>query len=151
VSYFVNGMPICIVRQTVAQSLSNATWTAITFDTEDVDRDNMHSTSVNTSRLTAQTAGYYLAHGVAAYATNGTGGRAAGLSINGTRSPGRAVDLQTVATAATTSAAPVSSIVFLNVGDYLELQANQASTGSLNTSVLADVQSSLAVLWVSSA
>lgn len=151
VSFFTGGMPICIVRQTAAQSLTSGAWTALLFDTEEVDRDGMHSTVTNTSRLTAVTAGYYWSAGISAFSANATGPRGAALSINGTRVAGRAAECMAVTAGSTNTATPTASIVFLNVGDYLELQALQTSGGSLNTSVLSDVQSSLSVLWVSTA
>lgn len=51
-----------LCTKSASQSISNATWTAITYDTEVYDTDNFHSTSSNTSRLTVPTGlgGYYL-------------------------------------------------------------------------------------------
>jgi hypothetical protein len=43
-----------------AQSVANATYAAITFDTNRFDTDTMHSTVTNTSRITFNTAGLYL-------------------------------------------------------------------------------------------
>ena len=41
-------------------SVSDSTWTSMTFDSERYDTDSIHSTASNTSRLTCVTAGKYL-------------------------------------------------------------------------------------------
>lgn len=41
------------------QSINNTTVTVITWDTEEYDTDNYHSTSTNTSRITVPFTGYY--------------------------------------------------------------------------------------------
>lgn len=145
---FIITPPLCILRQTVAQSIGSAGATPILFDSEDIDRDNGHSTTTNTSRYTAQTAGYYHVDAIVAWASNTTGARWSFLSINGTAANGRVTMLAPSASLAET---PVSGTVFLNVGDYLELQGRQDSGGSLNTSVAAPHQSSMTIRWVSTA
>jgi hypothetical protein len=139
--------PLCRMRQTVAQSLTSGADTAITFDTEDVDYDNGHSTTTNTSRYTAGTAGWYAAYGIVAFAANATGDRVVQLRINGTTLvPGRAHTLtNTVASAVYANSA--SWLVFLNAGDYVELIGTQISGGALNTSVASSAVSVLAVEW----
>lgn len=57
---FLANRPACRVYRSTAQSVNdNAGVTVVTFDTERFDTDNMHSTSVNTSRITFTTAGLY--------------------------------------------------------------------------------------------
>lgn len=51
--------PMCKVRQTTAQSISNATFTAVTFQTEDIDPYNWHSPTTNPSRITPNIPGWY--------------------------------------------------------------------------------------------
>jgi hypothetical protein len=82
---FMLGKPIAQMRQTVAQTFTNSTAAAVTFTTEDVDRDNGHSNSVNTSRYTAQTAGWYRISGATSFASNTTGVRAAYWYLNGSQ------------------------------------------------------------------
>ena len=139
--------PLCKIRQTVAQSIPASTSTAITFDTEDIDYDNGHSITVNTSRYTAQTAGWYLACFMVAYSGNATGSRGAFLRLNGTTgvNGGAAVVQAAPATNATDVAG--ATLVYLNVGDYVEVTAIQGSGGSMNTDV--GDQSSLTIQWVS--
>lgn len=52
--------PACRVTLGANLSLPNGTVTTATWATEQFDTDNMHSTSVNTARLTVQTAGLYV-------------------------------------------------------------------------------------------
>lgn len=54
--------------QTVAQTgIASATVTPLTFTTEDLDSHNFHSTSVNTSRVTPTTPGWYNVKGSVAF------------------------------------------------------------------------------------
>lgn len=62
--------PFCDLYATAPGNTSGSasTFTAIPFDTEIADTDTMHSTTSNTSRITATTAGLYLVTGSAAIA-----------------------------------------------------------------------------------
>lgn len=55
-SFSVRDVPVgsvgCRLSNTIAQSVPNATSTALTFNTEEYDTDSFHSTSSNTSRIT---------------------------------------------------------------------------------------------------
>ena len=53
----LDAIPVCVLAQ--ASNVANANTTAETWATEATDTDGMHSTSVNTSRITIQTAGVY--------------------------------------------------------------------------------------------
>jgi hypothetical protein len=60
---FVANMPIVIsLKLSATQSVAAATPTAVAWNVSEVDSDSMHSTSVNPSRLVAQTQGYYRLH-----------------------------------------------------------------------------------------
>lgn len=76
----------CRLRNSANQSLANAVFTVLTFDTETYDTDGFHSTSSNTDRITIPTGkgGYYFVWGIVQYATNGTGTRVAAITLNGT-------------------------------------------------------------------
>lgn len=52
--------PACRAIRTTTQSLTDATITTVLFDSESFDTDSMHSTSVNTDRVTFNTAGVYV-------------------------------------------------------------------------------------------
>ncbi len=141
--------PICQLRQTVVQSLTNNTWVSLNFDAEDEDSAAGHSTSSNTSRYTAQYAGWYLCGGVASISFNATGVRGARFAINGTaHNASRALIPAIGATFGDGVAAP-GTLLFLNSNDYVELQGFQNSGGSLNTEVAVAAQSAMSVVWVS--
>lgn len=146
VSFMTTNKPRFFLRQTVAQSLTNNVFAAITFDTEGLDNDGGHSTSTNTSRYTAQTAGWLWVSGIACFAPSATNQRAAQLAINGTAVNGTFVQL--LASNTGNTALSTGAMIFLNVGDYVELQALQQSTASLNTGVAAPNQSSMSGWWL---
>ena len=147
---FVITPPMAILRQTVAQTIAFNSWASITFDTEDLDRDNGHSTVTNTSRYTCQTQGYYLCSGMVAFASNATGRRLTHWTVNGTALNASRSESQTITvTSATDAVNAVTRPIFMNVGDYLELQGWQDTGGNLNTSASGEETSAMFVRWTS--
>jgi hypothetical protein len=126
---FLIAPPAVALTQSASQSIPTAAFTALTWDTEGVDSDNMHSTTVNTDRITAVTAGWYLVTAAVEFATSATGARIVNIKKNGT------------SVLAGNNAGPesfqmpqsVTCLVFLAVGDYVQALAYQASGGSLGT------------------
>jgi hypothetical protein len=145
---FTENPPILETRQSIVQSIPNATFTALLFDVNEKDSVNGHSTSVNTSRYTAVYAGWYVCSGAYAVALNATGNRGVRWAVNGTLLNGSDGWVPGTGTSNNTVVARTKRI-FLNVGDYVELQAFQASGGALNTSVTGEAMSSMSVQWVS--
>jgi hypothetical protein len=131
---FMLAPPLAIMRQTAAGAFANSTWTSVALDTEDIDRDGGHSNVTNNSRYTAQTQGYYLAGGKISFASNVTNRRWTRWAVNGTEVSGSRISVQ-AANGDSTEVPAASRWVFLNVGDYLELQGFQDSGGSINTVV----------------
>lgn len=115
------------------QSLASGTsGIVLTLDTEVVDSDGGHSTTTNTSRYTAQTAGLYYVSGAVTFATNATNTRTLQVFLNGAGVTGSAMQ---VAPAPNRGASVfTSTIVQLAVGDYVELAAWQDSGSTLTTS-----------------
>lgn len=117
---------------TTAQSIPNASWTTLAFDSESFDTDAFHSTSTNNSRITIPTgkAGKYLVQWVAEYAANATGSRNTRLLLNGVLvaygiwSGNAGSGDGTIHNS--------TAILNLSVGDYLQIQIGQSSGGSLN-------------------
>ncbi len=125
--------PHCAVRNSANQTHSNnGAWQAITFDTEDEDNDSMHSTTVNTSRITINTAGLYLITGGMVIGTSGTGIRALGLRKNssGTNAPNIKGRDQASIVGATDHGMNLAAPVKLSVADYVELVVFQNSGGN---------------------
>jgi len=123
----------CSLYKSVAQSIGNATATAVTFDSENFDVNGYHSTSTNTSRITipSDKAGYYLISGSLGFAGNTTGIRISYLYKNGSL-----LNLPATIPAVVANDVRVSFnyTVNLAVSDYIELFAYQNSGGSLNVS-----------------
>lgn len=110
-------------------SCGDGVFTSLTFDSETFDTDTIHSTSVNTGRLTATTAGVYVITGHATFDANATGRRALEIRLDGTTS----LALQTAASpGAVNHELSVTTIYAFTAGQYVELRAFQNSGGSLN-------------------
>lgn len=144
---FLLNPPIFHGVQISAQSLATSTWTAIALDSTTVDSYGGHSNTTNNSRYVAQVAGWYQVSGVFAINTNVTGFRAARLQVNGTALAASNAYTNNMGSNNTTVNTP-TRLVFLNVGDYVELAGWQNSGGSLSTTVLTEFASALNVLWV---
>jgi hypothetical protein len=143
---FLLNPPAAQVRRTTAQSIPNGTPTLITFDTEDVDTDGLHTASG--SKLTIATPGTYLVSASIPYDVNVTGYREARITKNTVSFvPG---------TRAMIAAAPtVSTVVHITAleipliaGDFLELSGVQTSGGALNTSAANGAFPILRASWV---
>jgi hypothetical protein len=122
--------------QSVAQSLPNSAWTAITLDTSQTDPYAGHSNVTNSSRYTcpAGCAGWYTVCGVVAYSPNATGFRTARIQINGAGISGQTSYGPNNGGAETITVTGTRDI-FLNAGDYVEVAGYQSSGGALNTAV----------------
>lgn len=149
---FLANPPICEAVQTVAQSIPTSTPTPINFDTNVVDSYNGHSTVTNTSRYTAQVAGWYALGGVVSLTANTTGTfRVALWAVNGTLVNGGAANQLPGGSSTRPAATGAADIeVFLNVGDFVTLNSQQDSTASpgLNTSVATPNSSRMSIRWV---
>ena len=137
-------------RQTSIQSIPNGTWTAVTFDAEDVDYGNNHVTTVGLNdKFTATDPGRHRVSGGCGFASNSTGRRGVRYTVNGT-----AIDGSQSLIAAASGAMSVAGRtleVYLNAGDILRLEVFQDATGggALNTAVSGDVEPDFNVVLVS--
>lgn len=141
-----------VLRQTAAQSVPNATWTAVTFDTEDLDRDNGHSTVSNTSRYTATSPGYFWWAYSLTWAANATGQRGGRIRTNGTDAQVSAVArvLHNAGATFDTGQSGGGAQYMNGTTDYVELMGFQNSGGALNTNIASDGVPRLQAIWVSS-
>lgn len=149
VNFLLNPPRCSASQQSSVQTLTTATWAAITFDTEDYDTDTMHNNTTNPSRFTANTAGLYELRGYIFYSSNATGVRYAQLRKNAAGSSTGGTELLTeifnaVGTSTSTRGPGASKEVYLAAGDYVELFGYQNSGASL--ALLAG--SSLSARWV---
>jgi len=116
------------------QSLSTTTSTLLIFNSERYDTNGMHSGS--SGQLYCNIAGKYIISGNARFASDNAGDRMLIIYLNGTTAIGlQRVEAVEVAEHTTIN---VSTIYELEVGDYVELWAYQASGGDLNVEVAAN-------------
>ena len=144
-------VPVAEIRQTVAQSLTTAVGANITFDTEDTDNDNGHSTVTNTDRYVPKTAGRFQICGGVGFASGAGTLRSADINFNGTTFAG-----------CSTTTTPVGGGFTHRMGtkmitrqvngntDFFTIQALQNSGGALLTAVAGLEQSTMSVRWVES-
>jgi hypothetical protein len=121
------GFQGCSVYGT-AQTITNFTWTAINFASENFDTDGFHSTTTNTSRITIPTGlgGKYLVNYTQRWDPSGTGTRDADIYVNGA-----SVVTQNMNASSVYASNSKSVILSLNAGDYIQLYAIQNSGGNL--------------------
>ncbi len=111
------------------QNISNTTYTALTYDSENYDTDAFHSTATNTSRLTipAGKGGKYSVTAFVNWDNNSTGRRIVALYKNG-------VNTKTLANE--TSSGYLGQLgaytIVLAVADYIEIFVYQDSGGTRN-------------------
>jgi hypothetical protein len=120
--------------------------TALTFDSERYDNAELHSTSTNPSRLTAQQAGTYLITGHVNFVPASSGVRGLRMRLNGgtfiagsfVPSAGGLVD----------TVLSVATVYHLAAGDYVELIVYQNSGGSLTVRATPNFSPEFAMQWV---
>jgi hypothetical protein len=146
---FLLAPPIFKGYQTVAQTLTSGTFTAVLLDSEVVDSSGMHSTVSNTSRATAVYPGWYDKGGGCTFAANATGRRLNRVVINNaTVVPASLSGIP--ANAAAIGWAYRSDFAYLNVGEYVEDQIFQDSGGNLATFVTnTEYDPSMTLRWCS--
>ena len=127
--------PQCSVYNGSVQSVPDATITALLCGSESLDNNGMHSTTSNTSRITAIAAGRYTFTGTASFAPDATGMRRLTFRLNGTTE----YDLvQVVATSVLSNVILSASRTFtLAANEYMEMTVHQSSGGALNVTALA--------------
>lgn len=145
-TYLLNP-PVFLGYQGVVQSIANSSWVTVALDSTSFDTYGGHSNSTNNSRYTAQVAGYHQLSGIVSFAASSSGFRAARFAVNG----GAVVagTAYAIANGVFPTIMPtVTRDIYLNVGDYVELNAWQNSGGALaigNTS--GDVTTAMNVRW----
>ena len=125
----VVNVPSVRVYHDAYQSIISSTYTALEFNREDFDTDEMHDTVTNNSRLTVRTAGKYLIMAQVAFEPNTTGLRSLHIRRNGAiniASISRYAEGQGVRTELS-----VTTLYALVTGDYVEAVVSQESGGPL--------------------
>jgi hypothetical protein len=117
------------------QSISNTTWTKVTWNQERYDTDSYHSTSTNTDRFTAPAgkSGYYQATVGARFVGNATGRRIGRFQTNvGTPDANFGAIEPATNVAANSTYLNMTWTGYIAAGDYVWYEVYQSSGGSLN-------------------
>ena len=121
----------CSLTKSAAQTITNNSSTALTFNTETFDTDGFHDNSTNTSRITIPSGkgGKYLFVMTMCWTTNATGERLTTLKKNGGF---HKYTWQMGGISGGYIFNPSSVIVDATAGDYFEMFGFQTSGGNLN-------------------
>lgn len=117
-----------IVRLTIDTNVFNNTTTAVSFDTEDEDTDNMVDLGSFPTRITFQTAGIYYVYGGGLYFGNATGFRQFWIRFNGTTRRGQS---EIPGSSSANGGGYHHDYVEALAGQYVELLTFQNSGGTL--------------------
>lgn len=118
------------------QIIAHNTWIVLALNSERWDTADQHDLAVNNSRLTCKSAGKYFVFGNVQFAANAVGSRGLQIIKNAVGGIGTAYALEFIGTnPASTTSICIMTVMDLEVGDYVELQAYQDSGGNLNVQV----------------
>lgn len=117
-------------------SCTTSILTLVTFNTEILDADNMHNNATNPSRIIAQTLGTYDMCPCVRFPSNATGFRNLNIRMNAAGSNSGGTNIRSVPVAAANGTATIVIAAGTywtptNIGDYLEIFAQQSSGGTL--------------------
>ena len=124
--------PMCKATKNAVQSIPNVTVTPITFQTEDYDTDSMHSTSVNTSRITVATAGVYTVTGFILSAASVAAYNYLYIYKNGSALPSNTGILAGTKDGANAIISQITVTLSLAAADYVELAFYHNNAGAIN-------------------
>jgi hypothetical protein len=127
--------PSCRVYNDASISVNDSASTALTFNTERWDNNNIHSLSTNTDRLTCRKSGKYQICGNVAFAANATGIRQLHIKLNGSTILALS-QKDAVAGGVLGTVIALSTQYVLDSGDYVQLLVYQNSGGALNVEYL---------------
>lgn len=132
--------PRAQVRNSVALSIPNNTWTILTWDTDEIGVGGVHQDSTAATgfgplnaRLTALYTGLHLVSGAVGFAVNATGYRGVRLTLTSNSGASTVAQALLPATSYYTILGLPTALVQLNAGDGVVLEALQSSGGALNT------------------
>lgn len=146
-SYLANP-PFCSLTHSTTQSITaSGAWQALTFDTEDGDTANLHSTVTDPTRITVTDAGIYVVGAGVNFSANATGVRAIGLRVSGTGStaPGKGRVIALPISGSDVDLA-IARPLKLTAGQWVEAVVLQSSGGALNSQAV-NGNPFLSVVW----
>lgn len=147
IAWMATDSPACRAYHNTTQSIANATPQAVVLNSERFDNAAIHSTSSNTSRLTAPTGGggKYLFGASWSWPLNAGGTQRQGrVYINGTTI---AAILTLQPSASHASEGFITSSYALSAADYMELWVNQDWGAAQNLNNLANYSPEVWMFW----
>ena len=119
----------CRVYNSSNISIANNTVVVVSLNSERTDTDSMHDNSTNNSRITFNTAGFYVGGAAVAWGSSTTGKREMWVLLNGSVII-CGLEIPAPATGGVNMTIPFGH--YFAEDDYIEFQVRQASGGSLN-------------------
>lgn len=137
IDFLARGKPFCRVTRAGDQAIANNTTTMVAFDAEFYDFGGMHSTVTNNSRITIPTGegGYYMAGCLVRWDSSATGSRNVSIIKNGSEYLAR--DRVDATSTSVTMHGCTTGPVPLAAGDYIQVEVQQDSGGSLDLDYVA--------------
>ena len=123
---------VCVLTGSSSQSIADATWVSVDWDTETIDGQGMHSTSSNTELIVPNGAGWYLVTATIAFGANATGIRAIRILVSGNTAQGGHAQVAASNNADALNSVSVSCVVYMSATDNVKVEAYQNSSGALN-------------------
>ena len=128
-------VPACRVYNSTDQAVTSGVAKVLSFDTERFDTDNIHDATTSPTRLTCRTAGVYLIIGHMSFTSNPDGNRQLLVKVNDTNF---ITYVEDDCPPVGTFRPMLTTIYYLNEGDYVELHALQTSGVTLYARYQAD-------------
>jgi hypothetical protein len=116
----------CRVWSSMTTSTNSSTWYLATHDNENYDTNSLHSTSVNTGRITIATTGYYRITASMAWAGNAAGLRSVQIRLNDSSTDGSTGTGLAITTVGCNNGGAVATVQCvtsesLTAGDYVTM------------------------------
>ncbi len=127
----VKAKTLCVVTTSADLLFANNTTASVPFDTVLADTDSSFN-AANPNRLTVVTPGWYLCTAVATFAANVANSRYGSFTVNDTAEVARFETGANQSAGARGTSISTSTVLHLNVGDFLKFTVWQNSGGSLS-------------------
>jgi hypothetical protein len=139
--------PACRVYHNAAQSINNATTTALAFNSERFDTEAMHDTSINNSRITIVTPGVYLLTATVFFAGTAAGEYDAEFRVNGSTYIAYENDRWPTGGSISPGFA-IATVYKLAANDYVEVTVAQNTGGAVNVQSIGNYTPEFAAAWL---
>lgn len=121
----------CVLRGTSNQTIPTASWTDVTWDSEETDPENWHSNSTNPERITVSEDGLYLITAHASFYSSAATSALVRVLINNSTTNINSMSFYGDGSSFTDTAA-LTYPAILSAGDYIVMAVYQNSGGNVN-------------------